>query len=104
MKKELNKEKKVNPFLQALKRIFIDNPENVGGEIPGLDKIIPENEEEAKLIEELKLSQEKIYNSFREGLKVKPVKLELLNKENKKEKTIYHEKQNKDNISKERDD
>ena len=67
------KTKKLN-ILQALKRILLDEDNGIG-EIPGLDNIQATSKEEEELIEELKKSQSKIDNRFKDVLKVKPHKL-----------------------------
>ena len=77
------KTKKLN-ILQALKRILLDEDNGIG-EIPGLDKIKTTSKEEEELIEELKKSQSKIDNRFKDVLKVKPHKLrESVSKSNDK--------------------
>ena len=65
--------KKLN-ILQALKRILLDEDNGID-EIPGLENIQATSKEEEDLIDELKKSQLKIDNRFKNVLKVKPHKL-----------------------------
>ena len=100
MKNEVKerKEKKINPFLKALYNIFIADSDSLGGEIPGLGKIKPENEEEEKILEALKQSEKRIDDRlFKSSLKVTPAKVRALEndkkdnsnkKKNKEEKEI----------------
>ena len=52
MKNKLENKEKIG-ILQVLKKILIDNPESANT-IPELDQIEPTNEEEKRLLEELK--------------------------------------------------
>ena len=52
MKNKLESKEKIG-ILQVLKKILIDNPESANT-IPELDQIEPTNEEEKRLLEELK--------------------------------------------------
>jgi len=87
-----NKENRLG-ILKALKKILIEA--DTSTEIPGLSEITPESPEEAKIIEELKQSQETIKKRVNFVNEIKVSNKELQKSKRNREK---NEPNNKDNI------